>query len=86
MENKTYTISDLEIMSENQLEAIILSKHESQNDARYVLGKYMVEGNSDLVPKNENKGLNWLKEALKDGHLPSLEYKTYWDIRFEKVP
>jgi len=39
-----------------------------------------------VVPKNENKGLNWLKEALKKGHLPSLEYKTYWDIRFDRSP
>ena len=30
--------------------------------------------------------MNWLKEALKKGHLPSLEYKTYWDIRFERAP
>ena len=46
----------------------------------------MIEGTSDKVPKNENKGLNWLKEAVKKGHLPSIEYKTYWDIRFDRQP
>jgi len=46
----------------------------------------MIEGSSDKVSKNENKGLNWLKEAIKKGHLPSLEYKTYWDIRFDRQP
>lgn len=56
------------------------------DDARYVLGKLMIEGSSDKVSKNENKGLNWLKEAVKKGHAPSIEYKTYWDIRFDRQP
>jgi len=46
----------------------------------------MIEGTSSKVAKNENKGLNWLKEAVKNGHIPSLEYKTYWDIRFDRQP
>ena len=56
------------------------------NDARFVLGRLMVEGTSDKVKRNENKGLNWLKEAAKDGHMGAIEYKTYWDIRFERKP
>ena len=56
------------------------------DDVRYVLGRLMIEGTSDKVAKNENKGLNWLKEACKKGHLPSVEYKTYWDIRFDRQP
>jgi TPR repeat protein len=63
-----------------------MSKAANSDDARFVLGRLMVEGASDLVPKNENKGLNWIKEAAKRGHMPSLEYKTYWDIRFERTP
>ena len=38
------------------------------NDARFVLGKMMCEGNHPNVSHNENKGLNWLKEASKAGH------------------
>lgn len=56
------------------------------DDARYVLAKLMIEGTSDKVQHNENKGLNWLKEAVKRGHIPSIEYKTYWDIRFDRRP
>jgi TPR repeat protein len=73
-------------MTEAELEGIILRNEPSNNEARFVLGKLMVEGTSDKVKKNENKGLNWLKEAIKRGHMPSLEYKTYWDIRFDKQP
>jgi hypothetical protein len=51
-----------------------------------VLGTLMIEATSEKVQKNENKGLNWLKEAAKNGHMPSIEYKTYWDIRFDKSP
>lgn len=56
------------------------------DDARYVLGKLMCEGVSEQIKKNENKGLNWLKEAVKRNHLAALEYKTYWDIRFDRAP
>ena len=56
------------------------------DDARYVLGRLMLEGVSEKVPENENKGLNWLREAVKRNHMGTLEYKTYWDIRFDKAP
>lgn len=52
-----------------------------------MLGKNLIEGSfPDKVPRNETKGINWIKEAVKNGHLPALEYKTYFDIRFEKHP
>jgi hypothetical protein len=52
-----------------------------------MLGKNLIEGSfPDRIPRNEKKGLNWVKEAEKHGHLPALEYKTYYDIRFEKHP
>ena len=73
-------------MSENEIEAIILNKERQSDEARYFLGKHMLEGNNDLVHLNENKGLNWLKEAVKNGHIGALEYKQYWDIRFDKSP
>jgi hypothetical protein len=46
----------------------------------------MVEGSSDKVPYNEVKGNNWLKDAVKKGSQEAIEYKTYWDIRFDKAP
>lgn len=46
----------------------------------------MCEGTSENVKENITKGLNWLKEAVKNGHLGALEFKTYWDIRFNKQP
>lgn len=76
-------------MSESDLEKHILSRgtdFDAAHEARYVLGKLMIEGTSDQVPKNESKGLNWMKEAMKGGHIPALEYKTYWDIRFDRQP
>ena len=63
----------------------ILAK-DSNNDARFILGKLMVEGSSEKVQHNENKGINWIKEASKQGSQEALEYKTYWDIRFDKAP
>ena len=52
-----------------------------------MLGKNLIEGSfPDKVPRNETKGINWIKEAVKNGHLPALEYKTYFDIRFERHP
>jgi len=72
-------------MSEAELESLIMNKR-GGDDVRYVLGRLMIEGTSDKVAKNENKGLNWLKEAVKKGHLASVEYKTYWDIRFDRQP
>jgi len=79
----------LEIMTEKELESIINTEGNNQlgNDARYCLGKNCIEGSfPDKVPRNESKGLNWIKEALTNGHLPALEYKTYFDIRFDKHP
>ena len=85
----TYTLAQLEIMTEADLEALILKEKTTAvaDDARYILGKNQIEGSfPTTVPRNEKKGLNWIKEAEKHGHLPALEYKTYYDIRFEKHP
>ena len=74
-------------MDEKELETFILSpKGKNNQDARYVLGKYMVEGSNPKIQHNWNKGLNWLKEAAKAGHLGAIEYKTYHDIRFDRKP
>jgi hypothetical protein len=43
-----------------------------------------LEGSSDKVKRNDKKGVNWLKEAIKNNHGLALEYKTYYDIRFDK--
>lgn len=75
----------MEDLTERELEIFILSKNGTA-EARYVLGKLLIEGTSKGVPKNELKGLNWLKDALKLGSLDALEYKTYWDIRFDRSP
>ena len=32
------------------------------------------------------KGKNWIKTSAKNGHLPSIEYQTYYDIRFAQQP
>lgn len=85
----SYTLAQLEIMTEADLEAIILKEKDTplSDDARYILGKNQIEGSfPDTVPRNEKKGLFWIKDAEKHGHLPALEYKTYYDIRFEKHP
>ena len=52
-----------------------------------MLGRLLIEGISPQnVPKNETKGINWIKTAAKNGHIPSVEYKTYYDIRFDRQP
>ena len=79
------TMAEMEEMTEAELEGLILGK-DSNNDARYVLGKLMIEGWSDKIKPNENKGLNWMKEAAKKGSQAAMEYKTYWDIRFDRSP
>jgi TPR repeat protein len=79
------TLGELENMSEKELETLIMARN-SNDDARFVLGRLMVEGTSDKVPRNENKGMNWIKEGVKKGHIASLEYKTYYDIRFDRTP
>ena len=85
MQSAKPSMAEMEEMTEAELEALILAR-DSNNDARFVLGKLMVEGLSDKVPFNENKGLNWIKEASKKGSFEALEYKTYWDIRFDRAP
>ena len=88
MESKktTYTLAELEDMDAKELEVIIEGNGPSHIDARFVLGKLMIEETSDKVKKNEAMGLDWIKQAVKLGHMPSLEYKTYWTIRFDKFP
>jgi len=85
MEPPQHTIHDLELMTEKELE-VVIGSGQLANEARFVLGKLLVEGISEKVPRNENKGLNWIKEASKAGYLPAIEYKTYWDIRFDRTP
>jgi len=47
----------------------------------------MIEAtNPAKVIPNDAKGANWIKTAAKNGHLPSIEYLTYYDIRFAKQP
>jgi hypothetical protein len=45
-----------------------------------------IEGTNSKIPVNETKGLNWLKDAMYKGDINALEYKTYWDIRFDRAP
>ena len=75
----------MEAMDEQALEAIIMAKGPQQHEARYILGKNMIEGLGKIA-KNENKGFNWLKESVKAGNIQALEYKQYYDIRFGKSP
>ena len=85
----TPNLNQLEIMTEAELEAIVHKEPGSKlaDDARYTLGRLSIEGSfPDRVPRNEKKGLFWIKEAVSHDHLPALEYKTYYDIRFEKHP
>ena len=74
----------MENLSEAELENIIATKN--SDDARYVLGKLLLEGTNDNIKKNEKKGVNWIKEAIANGHLDALEFKTYYDIRYDKQP
>lgn len=74
----------MENLTEGELEALVLEKN--SDDARYTLGKLLLEGTNDKIKRNEKKGINWIKEAIKNGHLGALEYKTYYDIRFDKQP
>jgi len=71
-------------MSEAELETLITEKN--SDEARLVLGRLLVEGSSDKIKRNEKKGVNWIKEAVNNGHLGALEYKTYYEIRFDKQP
>ena len=67
-------------MTEAELESI------SSSDARYVLGMLMLEGTSDKIAKNTLKGLNWLKDSIKANNLNAIEYKAYYDIRYDSQP
>lgn len=69
-------------MTEAELEHLISSSN--SDDARFVLGKLLVEGSSDKIKRNEKKGVNWIKDAIKNGQVGALEYKAYYDIRFDK--
>lgn len=71
-------------MTEAELETLITEKN--SDEARLVLGRLLVEGSSDKIKRNEKKGVNWIKEAVNNGHLGALEYKTYYEIRFDKQP
>lgn len=78
---------ELDLLTEAELETIISNEAAKADDARYVLGRLLIEGSvPDRVSPNETKGINWIKTAAKNGHLPSLEYKTYYDIRFDRHP
>lgn len=87
---ETHTLWSLELLSEAELEAIIDKNAvgtELGNDARFILGRLLIEGsNPEKVARNEKKGVNWIKDCAKAGHMQALEYKTYFDIRFDKQP
>ena len=76
----------LDQMTEAELEAIIANEPAKANDARYILGRLLIEGSNPEIAKNDTKGINWVKTAAKNGHIISLEYKTYHDIRFARHP
>lgn len=83
---KHYTTGELENMTEAELEAIILAADKQSDDARLVLGRLLLEGTSTKFPKNDKKGINWIKEGAKKGHMGSIEYKVYYEIRYDKSP
>lgn len=72
-------------MSEAELEELIQVK-DGNNEARYVLGKLMIEDTSDKVQYNEYKGMSYIKQAAEKGLMDAIEYVTYWNIRFDKAP
>ena len=77
----------LDELTEAELEAVIANQPAKADEARFVLGRLQIEGLSpEKVPVNDTKGINWVKTAAKNGHLGALEYKTYYDIRFARVP
>ena len=82
--SSTEAFVEMQRMSEADLETKI--SEDNSNDARYILGRLSIEGTNDQIPKNVKKGLNWLKEAVKNDHLSAVEYQTYYDIRFNKQP
>lgn len=87
VETALRSLADLEVMTESQLELIIEKEPTNSDNARYMLGKLCLEGTfPEAVPRNEKKGINWIKTAVKNGHLPATELKVYYDIRFAKQP
>ena len=77
----------LDQLTEAELEGVINNEPAKADDARYILGRLLIEGtNIKNVPANETKGINWIKTSAKNGHIPSVEYKTYYDIRFDRHP
>lgn len=81
------TLAELEIMTEGDLEVFIEKKTVSSDDACFMLGKCQIEGSfPDRIPRNEKKGLNWIKQAVDNNHVPAIEYKAYFDIRFDTNP
>lgn len=80
------TKSELENLNEAELDAVITAGGANADEARLTLGRLLIEGTSSKVPKNDKKGYNWVKEAAKNNHMGALEYRTYYDIRFDKQP
>lgn len=72
------------MMSEGELEDLITNNN--SDDARFILGRLLLEGSSDKIKRNEAKGINWIKEAVKNNHLDALEYKTMYDVRYDNQP
>ncbi len=63
-----------------------LIREKNSDDARFVLGRLLLEGSSDKIKRNDAKGMNWVKEAVANGHIDALEFKTFFDIRFDTQP
>ena len=80
-------LDELEVLTETQLEHIIEKEPANADNARYTLGRLQIEGTfPETVPRNEKKGINWIKTAVKNGNLPATEFKVYYDIRFARAP
>lgn len=77
-------INQLEEMTEAELEQEISTNN--NNLARLTLGRLLIEGMSEKIPRNELKGENWVKELVKKNYLPAVEYSTYRDILIKKDP
>ena len=60
--NSNIQISELEKLSEQELESIISSTQ--NNDARLILARALIDGTNNTIPMNETKGLNILNEAV----------------------
>ena len=72
-------------MTQSQLEGLAYDK-KPDTYAQFLLGKHMIEGGNPRIAKNETRGLNLVKDAAKAGNIDAVEYKTYYDIRFEARP